>query len=108
MKDSKTAADPAVSALPYAWQHRAPTDAEIHAAHADAVLDDLPASGGGCATTDQRLAAAQAHALLSLAARLAELIDAIRGGAEGTRTELEALRCEGIAEVGISGTVGVT
>jgi hypothetical protein len=80
-------------------------DAGLHAQWAEWVLDDLPGSGLGCETTEQRLAAAQAHALLSLAARIAELIDTVRAGAEGTRTELEALRCDGISEVGVSGTV---
>ncbi len=80
-------------------------DAALHAQWAERVLDNLPGSGSCCETTAEQLAAAQSHALLSLAARVAELIDTVRAGAGEVQGELEALRVQGISEVGISGSV---
>ncbi len=94
-EDSNTAA-----ASANGWQREPPAGADIHAAWAETILDSLPASGLGCATTDQQLLAASVHATLAVAARLGEVADAIRAGGD-VAGELEALRVGGISEVGV-------
>lgn len=81
---------------------RAPTDAELDREWALSILANLPASGEGCETVGQQLAAAQVHATLSLGARVAELTEAVRdndgiSALKQVQRELEGLRIDGIA-----------
>jgi hypothetical protein len=66
-QDSKTSAAPLLPGADY------------HAASAAQLLGSVPCA---CPTADQHLAAAQVHATLAVAARLAELADAIRSGGD--------------------------
>jgi hypothetical protein len=57
---------------------RDPTDSEVESEWAHEILADLPASGEGCETVDQRLAAARVHALLAVVYELRGLAQIVQ------------------------------
>jgi hypothetical protein len=70
-----------------------PAEAARHTAWAQHILADMHEHG---VTTDQQLAAANIHAQLAIAARLAELAEAVKAAGNDTRGELADIRAGGL------------